>query len=254
MQRFQRIKNEDKGEQEINRMGIESLNTIITENPWVFDFNDETALIFHEKMMYAFQQDPYRPIIIYINSYGGDVSALFSMLDTMDAIRDMAPKEFAFITCATGKAMSAGAVLLSYGDIRFATQSTSIMIHQVISGIGGSHPANEREFREVDRMNDRLLGILQKRSRTKQSVKELKEKLSHNLYLTPEEAKEFGIIDAIGYPRIIENKVYDLIVAKGESGHECSGEGDCEAPKAKKQSGKVSKSNKKSGKSKGKRK
>ena len=184
---------------------------------WVTDITEESAVLFHERLMQEFEKDPYRPIIININSYGGEVDALFTMLDTMDSIRSMAPQEFKFITVATGKAQSAGAALLSYGDIRLCTQNARIMIHQVIGGNWGSQPSNEVEHEEMTRMNLRLLEILRSRCKLKMSLDDFKQKLSHNLYLTPEKAKEFGIVDVIGYPKLVEQTMYDVRVINGET-------------------------------------
>jgi ATP-dependent Clp protease protease subunit len=183
---------------------------------WITDITEESAVLFHERLMQEFEKDPYKPIIININSYGGEVDALFSMLDTMDSIRSMAPEEFKFITVTTGKAQSAGAALLSYGDVRMCTPNARIMIHQVIGGNWGSQPSNEVEHEEMTRMNARLLQILRSRCKLKMSIDDFKQKLSHNLYLTPEKAKQFGIIDIIGYPKLIEQTVYEVRVVNGE--------------------------------------
>lgn len=184
--------------------------------PWVCDFTEQRALSFHEELLEAFEENPHKPIIIHINSYGGEVDALFSMLDSMDIIRAMAPPEFSFFTVASGKACSAGAVLLSYGDVRFATPNCRVMIHQVVSGTWGSQPANEVEFSETSRMNRKLLNILRKRCKVNMTAKDFKQKLSHNLYFTPEQAKEFGIIDVIGYPKLIEKSFFEAVVLNGE--------------------------------------
>lgn len=183
---------------------------------WVTDITEESAVLFHERLMQEFENDPFRPIIIHVNSYGGEVDALFSMLDTMDTIRSMAPQEFKFITVATGKAQSAGAVLLSYGDIRLCTPNSRIMIHQVIGGNWGSQPSNEVEHEEMTRMNSRLLQILRSKCKLKMTLIDFKQELSHNLYLTPEKAKEFGIVDIIGYPKLSQQVVYDVRVVNGE--------------------------------------
>ncbi len=188
-----------------------------SEFPWVNDITEEVAIKFHERMMRQFEENPYRPIIIHINSYGGEVDALFSMLDTMDAIRSMAPPEFKFITVTTGKAQSAGAALLAYGDVRLATPNSRIMIHQVIGGTYGSQPVNEVEHDEMTRMNLRLLQILKKRCKFNMTLEEFKKKLSHNLYFTPQEAKEVGIIDIIGYPKLIEQMIYEVRIVNGEA-------------------------------------
>jgi ATP-dependent Clp protease, protease subunit len=183
---------------------------------WVYDFTEETATDFHERVTQKFEENPHKPITIHINSFGGEVTSLMAMLDTMDSIRAIAPEGFSFITVAKGKAISAGAVLLSYGDFRFAEPKAQIMIHQVVGGTFGSHPENESEFQEIDRMNLSLLSLLKKKCKLALSMKELKDLLAHNLYLTPQEAKVFGLIDVVGYPKLMEFKSYELRVVSEE--------------------------------------
>lgn len=188
--------------------------------PWICEINEQTAVAFHDSMMERFEEDPYKPVVLHINSYGGEVDALFSMLDTLDTIRDMAPPEFKIFTVTKGKACSAGAVLLSYGDYRFATPNSRIMIHQVVTGtVDGwkSHPDNEVEFEETARLNTHLLKILKQQCKSKLTMKEFKTLLNKNLYFTPEKAKAFGLIDIIGYPKVIEQKIYEVRVVNGES-------------------------------------
>lgn len=196
------------------------IKDITTENPsdniWVTEFSEQKAIEFHEAIYKKFEDNPYKPIIININSYGGDVTALFSMIDSMDSIRSMAPESFSFITSAKGKAISAGAVLLSYGDFRFSDPKTQIMIHQVNGGNWGSQPANEVEFTEISRVNKELLTILKERCKLNLSLSEFKAKLSHNLYLTAKEAKALGIIDVIGSPTLVEMIAYEVRVLNGE--------------------------------------
>lgn len=184
---------------------------------WVMDFTENTATRFHERVLSEHEADPFKPIVINISSYGGEVDALLSMLDTMDIVRAMAPEEFKFFTVAYGKAMSAGATLLSYGDYRFATPNTRIMLHQVVSGTWGSQPANEVEFSEISRLNRELLKILKKRCKITSSLKDFKTLLSHNLFLTPKKAKDLGLIDFIGYPKVVTRTVHETLIYHGEN-------------------------------------
>jgi ATP-dependent Clp protease, protease subunit len=194
-----------------------SLDPFGGQFPWITEFTEELAIRFHEAMMFAFEQDPYRPIILHINSDGGNLDALFSMIDTMDSIRSAAPPEFKFLTVAKGKACSAAAALLSYGDYRFAEPNARIMLHQISYGMEGSHPANATEFKEAERVNERFLKLIKKQCKLKMSLKELETSLSHNGYFTPQEAKAFGLIDIIGYPKLITQKVYDVTVLNAEA-------------------------------------
>lgn len=211
-QKFKKLEKADKPKNNIQNQEVE----YALEMPWVSEFTEMEAKKFHEFIIAKFEENPYRPIIIPINSYGGEVTALFSMLDTMDAVRSQAPEQFKFITVAKGKAISAGAVLLSYGDYRFSDPRAQIMIHQVVGGNWGSQAANEVEFLESSRMNAQLLTILRERCKLNMSLQDFKQKLSHNLYLTPTEAKDFGLIDVIGYPQIVELTQFELRVLNGE--------------------------------------
>lgn len=183
---------------------------------WVTEFTEASAIAFHEAVMAAYEGDPNKPLVIHINSYGGEVDALFSMLDTMDTIRSVGNPNFKFLTVCKGKAQSAGAVLLSYGDYRFATPTSRIMIHQVFSGTIGGHAENEVEFAETSRMNTQLLQIIRKQCRSKLGLTEFRQLLVHNHYQTPTQAKEFGIIDVIGYPKVVEKKSYEIVVLNAE--------------------------------------
>ncbi len=186
------------------------------KNIWVTDINEKAAIEYCERIQSAFEEDPYRPIIVNISSYGGEVDALFVMLDFMDAIRDLAPPSFKFLTVATGKACSAGAVLLACGDVRFATKQSRVMLHQLISGSYGSQPANEAELKESSRVNNQLLNLLRKRCKWKMSMKQLKEKLAHNLYLSPRQAMDLGLVDIIGYPKLASQMIYEVRVVNAE--------------------------------------
>ncbi len=166
-----------------------------TEFPWIGDITEEVAIRFHERLMRQFEENPYRPIIIHINSYGGEVDALFSMLDTMDSIRSMAPPEFKFITVATGKAQSAGAALLSYGDFRFATPNARIMIHQVMGGVEGQQKDVEIQAREMLRIKNQINEIMAKH--TGQSLKKIEQDTDRDNFMIPEDAKKYGLIDKI---------------------------------------------------------
>ena len=184
-----------------------------TREIWLHDITDESALYFHERAMQSIQQEPDRPIVVLINSAGGEGSALFKILDTMDVIRDMTPNEQVFITCAVGKAMSAGAIILAYGDLRCATPRSMIMLHQAIAlPNGGPIQDVESEVREIKESNKQMLKIIQEKCNPAMSMKVLKEKLARNLFLTPKQALEFGIIDVIGYPKVDSEVIYDIYI------------------------------------------
>src|ERR1700693_3667985 len=97
----------------------------------VNDFTEDSAQEFRDKLLEAAKDDPMKPIVVYIDSYGGEVDALAKMIETMDEVSNPV------ITVAMGKAMSCGAMLLSHGDIRFCGKHSRVMIHEVSIGTGG---------------------------------------------------------------------------------------------------------------------
>lgn len=183
---------------------------------WVKKFDDESGSEFAESLIERFEEAPDRPIIINIDSYGGSVDALIVMLDAIDSIRTMSPKNrISIITHATGKAMSAGAILLAHGDVRLASPNTRIMLHQISGGMWGSAQDMKIEHEEMMRLNKRLLTILADNCKIKGGAEELEKTLQRDLYLTPTQAKEFGLIDIVGSPRLIEVVNYELAVLNG---------------------------------------
>lgn len=184
---------------------------------WVVDFSTEAAIKFQEDLFSRVEENPNKPIIINISSLGGDTDGLSMMLDFMDTARSLANQEtFGIITVCSGRAMSAGAILLSHGDIRLATPNSRIMVHQILGGTWGPVQDINIEHAEINRINQSLLTILYENCKFKGSMMAFLKHLDRDKYLTPAEAKEIGLIDLIGYPRVVEYKVYDMLVANGE--------------------------------------
>ena len=99
---------------------------------WVHQFNEERAQIFRMEVFMASKMGgKKRPLVVYIDSYGGAADALASMIQTMDSV----PNEI--VTVCYGKAMSAGAILLSHGDVRFCSPHSRVMVHEVSAGTVG---------------------------------------------------------------------------------------------------------------------
>ena len=69
-----------------------------TQEVWVHDFEDRDVIEFKEKLSTLFEENPTKPIIINIKSYGGSVHGLFAMMDIMDSFSALAPEGFCFIT------------------------------------------------------------------------------------------------------------------------------------------------------------
>lgn len=174
---------------------------------WVTKFDEEHAKLFREQVLSVSKMDPTRPVVIYIDSYGGYVDALAKMIETLDEIPNP------IVTACLGKAMSCGAILLSHGDVRFLGKHSRIMIHEVSSGAGGNIQDMKDDVKESVRLNDHFIGLLAKNCGFK-NYDELREVLKQqdgrDLYLTGDAALKFGIIDAVGTPRISGRMMYEV--------------------------------------------
>jgi ATP-dependent Clp protease protease subunit len=138
----------------------------------------------------AIARENSEPIKIYINSPGGDVFSLKAILGAMDLVKNE------FITIAVGEASSAAAFLLAHGNKRFATENTTVMVHEVWGMIEGNPTELNDELKFLEKINDDLLGVLS--IDTGKEIKVLKKDFSKkNLYMDAKEAKEYGIIDDI---------------------------------------------------------
>lgn len=175
----------------------------MTTNHELFDdgiminkFNEESAKDFRKKVLRISQADPNLPIVVYIDSYGGYVDSLNSMLATMRSVPNQ------FVTVCVGKAMSCGAALLAAGDFRFCDIGGRVMIHELSGGLGGNIDDMKTDAKESDRLNLSLMTAIAERCGL--TYNQLKQKIKDNegrdLYLTAEAAKQFGIIDFVGLP------------------------------------------------------
>jgi len=182
----------------------------------VCDIDTDTAVEFCDALWERFNENNQAPIIIRINSNGGDVDAMLSMMDTMDSIRAVAPEGFAFVTIAEGKAVSAGCDLLAHGDIRLAKSSTRIMAHQSSWWAAGVNDSALAGALDSDRQNTQALQIFAKNIGYKGGPKKLKNRLIHDSYFTAQQAKDFGIIDEIAdaRPKTITKHMIEIIPEK----------------------------------------
>lgn len=175
-------------------------------------FTEDSAKNFRKKVIHRAMQDPNQPIIIYIDSYGGYLDSLNSMLETIEQV----PNEI--ITVCIGKAMSCGAALLAAGDYRFCGRRSRVMVHQGSSGAGGPIEGLQNDVDESKRINRQLMEMMAKRcgKTLKQFKTEMKERLhkdddeARDMYLPAKEALEIGIIDFIGMPHVKPVTMYSV--------------------------------------------
>jgi ATP-dependent Clp protease protease subunit len=163
-------------------------------NNGAIDTDDANILI--SQLLYLEGDDADKNITLYINSPGGSVLAGLAIYDTMQHIK------CPITTIVMGMAMSFGALLLAAGSPgkRYALPNARIMIHQPLihgGGISGQATDIEIEAREMQYHKKRLTEILAEH--TGQTVKKVMADCERNLYLSAEEAKEYGLIDAVIY-------------------------------------------------------
>jgi ATP-dependent protease ClpP protease subunit len=177
---------------------------------WVHEFTEKSARKFRQEVMDAAASDQDRPIVINIDSYGGSVDALAAMIETIDEVRTT----HKFITVCRGKAMSCGAILLAYGDIRYCGESSRTLIHNVSSWNAGDVYDQKAGSAETERLNKLFLGLLAKCCDMTYDELQAKVKASTNskdLIMDAEESLQFGLVDQVGLPMLVSETVYQVI-------------------------------------------
>jgi len=153
--------------------------------------NDNIASLVTAQLLFLESEDPKKDISLYINSPGGLVTAGLGIYDTMQYIKPEVS------TLCIGQAASMGSFLLSAGKKgkRFSLPNSRIMVHQPSAGYQGQATDIEIHANEVMSLKKRLNEIYSKH--TGKSVEEIKSALERDNFMTPENAKEFGLIDKV---------------------------------------------------------
>ena len=143
------------------------------------------------QLLFLESENSEKDISLYINSPGGSVSAALAIYDTMQYIR---PE---ISTCCIGIAASAGALLLAAGapKKRCALPHATVMIHQVLGGFQGQGSDIQIHAKETMRISDLLTNILSKH--TGQSLKQIEKDTNRDNFMSPADAKAYGLIDKI---------------------------------------------------------
>jgi ATP-dependent Clp protease protease subunit len=172
--------------------------TILAKNRNIFlceDVNKEVASIFTGLLLYYDSQDNNEDITIYINSNGGDISALYSMLDFIHLIQSPIK------TICIGKAYSAAAMILAAGakNKRYATKNSSMMIHG-IQCVFPTKPGSDRRDAEIEMKflvehNKQLMKYLSKY--TGKPLEETVKDCEDDKFFNAKEALNYGLIDHI---------------------------------------------------------
>ena len=153
--------------------------------------NDSIASLVTAQLLFLESEDPKKEISLYINSPGGLVTAGLGIYDTMQYIKPEVN------TLCIGQAASMGSFLLAAGakGKRFSLPNSRIMVHQPSAGFQGQATDIEIHANEVLSLKKRLNEIYSKH--TGKSVEDIKFALERDNFMTPDNAKEFGLIDKV---------------------------------------------------------
>ena len=153
--------------------------------------NDNVATLVTAQLLFLESEDAKKEISLYINCPGGLVTAGLGIYDTMQYIKPDVS------TLCIGQAASMGSFLLAAGakGKRFSLPNSRIMVHQPSAGFQGQATDIEIHANEALSLKKRLNEIYSKH--TNKSVDEIKSALERDNFMTPENAKEFGLIDQV---------------------------------------------------------
>ena len=153
--------------------------------------NDNVASLVTAQLLFLESENPKKEIYLYINTPGGLVTAGLGIYDTMQYIKPEVS------TLCIGQAASMGSFLLAAGanGKRFSLPNSRIMVHQPSAGFQGQATDIEIHANEVLSLKKRLNKIYSKH--TGKSVDDIKKALERDNFMSPESAKEFGLIDLV---------------------------------------------------------
>src|SRR5881275_3029338 len=153
--------------------------------------DDNVANLICAQVLFLEAENPDKDISIYINSPGGDITALFAIYDTLKYVKNEVS------TFCYGQAASAAAVLLAGGTKgkRFALPHARILIHQPYGGAAGQATDIELQAKEILRMRDLLNQMLA--LDTGQPIEKIEKDTDRDFIMSADEAKDYGIIDEV---------------------------------------------------------
>jgi ATP-dependent Clp protease protease subunit len=153
--------------------------------------HDGMASLISAQLLFLEAENPNKDIAIYINSPGGVVTSGLAIYDTMQYIRPDVS------TLCIGQAASMGSLLLAGGapNKRYALPNARIMVHQPSGGVQGQAADIEIQAREILLLRARLNAIYAKH--TGRDLDHIERAMDRDKFMTPEEAKEFGLIDQV---------------------------------------------------------
>jgi ATP-dependent Clp protease, protease subunit len=171
--------------------------------------NDAAASLVCAQLLFLESENPNKDIALYVNSPGGLVTSGLAIYDTMQYIRpDIS-------TVCVGLAASMGSLLLTAGakGKRYATPHAKIMVHQPSGGFQGQATDIEIHAKDILATRTRLNQIYV--SHTGRSLQDIEDAMERDKFLTPEDARDFGLIDEV----ILKRPPREDPVGKSSSGN-----------------------------------
>jgi ATP-dependent Clp protease protease subunit len=159
--------------------------------------DEQVAALIVAQLLHLEAEDPGKDIALYLNSPGGDMTALFAIYDTMQFIvSDVA-------TICVGQACSAAAVLLAAGapGKRAVLPNSRVLIHQPHGGVQGQTADIELHAREFAQMRDRMIGILV--AHTGQPEARVRADIDRDYIVRDQDAVAYGLVDEVLTRRVL---------------------------------------------------
>ena len=153
--------------------------------------NDDVANLVTAQLLFLESEDPEKEINFYINSPGGSVTAGLAIYDTMQFIKPPVS------TLCLGQAASMAAILLLAGEKgrRYALPHSRVMMHQPLGGAQGQATDIDIQAREILRVREELNNLVVRHSG--QNLRKIERDTDRDMFLTPEQAVEYGLIDEV---------------------------------------------------------
>ena len=153
--------------------------------------NDSVSTLITAQLLFLESENPKKEISFYINTPGGLVTSGLGIYDTMQYIKPPVS------TLCIGQACSMGSFLLAAGERgkRFSLPNSRIMVHQPSAGFQGQATDIEIHAKEILTLKDRLNKLYSKH--TKKNESDIKKALERDNFMTPADAKSFGLIDEV---------------------------------------------------------
>ena len=157
--------------------------------------HDGMSTLICAQLLFLEAENPNKDISMYINSPGGVVTSGLSIYDTMQYIRPRVS------TLVVGQAASMGSLLLAAGEkgLRYSLPNSRVMVHQPSGGFQGQATDILIHARETEKLKRRLNEIYV--THTGRSLAEVEEALERDRFMSPEEARDWGLIDEVVAPR-----------------------------------------------------